>query len=114
MRLVEEGEGEWCESLVNFFVIGYGSHGIDDVWLVSKGCIAGRRRCWWLAVVFVGPSLVVELREYDLAAEESLEVVVGLVRFVGVIDESGVEFVWWWFRVGVKGSQSEVGVLQDG
>ena len=55
--------------MVNFFVIGYGSHGIDDVWLVIKGCIAGRRRCWWLAVVFVCPPLVVELFEDDLATE---------------------------------------------
>ena len=70
--MVKKGKGKWCESLVKFFVVGYGSHGIDDVRLVGKGDIGGGGGCRWLAVVFVRPPLVVELCKDDLAAEECL------------------------------------------
>jgi hypothetical protein len=54
------------------------------------------------------------LCEDNLATEEGLEVVVGLVWFVGIVNESSAKFVWWLFMVSVKGSKSEVGVLYDG
>ena len=96
MCLIEEGEDERYESLVEFFVVGNGGDGVNDVWLVRDDSVAKGRGRWRLAVVLVRPSLVIELCEYDLATEEGLEVVVGLVRFVGIINESSAEFVWWW------------------
>ena len=111
MCLVEEGEGERRESLVYLFVVGYGSHSVNDVWVVGKVSVGVWERCWWLAVVFVCPPLVVELCEDDLATEKCLEIVVGLVRFVGFVDVKGVEFVRWWPRVSVEGGEGEVGML---
>ena len=112
--MVEKGEDERYESLVEFFVISNGSDGVNDVWLVRDDSVAKGRGRWWLAVVLVRPSLVIQLCEYNLATEESLEVMVGLVWFVGVLNEGIAEFVRWLLMVSVKGSQSEVGVLYDG
>jgi hypothetical protein len=112
--LIEKGEDERYESLVEFFVVGNSSDGVIDVWLVMDGSVGTGGGWWWLAVVFVCPSLVIELCKYNLATEERLEIMVGLVRFVCVFDESLAEFVRWLMVVSVKGGESEVGVLYDG
>ena len=114
MCLVEKGENKRYESLVDFFVIGQSGNGVNDVWLVRDGSVAKGEGWRRLAIVLVRPSLVIELCEYDLATEESLEVVVGSIWFVGVLDEGMAEFVRWLLMVGIEGSQGEVGVLYNG
>ena len=45
LGVVEEGNGEGCQSVVQFFVSGYGSEGILKVGFVS--CVGIFSRCRW-------------------------------------------------------------------